>query len=364
MVHDLDKLKAWLDAGHEVNYYVPQCSLGHPPTQTPLTAICSNSKAANVLEIVKFLVERGADVNQRRLDKYEETPLLAACESQEIDVVQYLLEQGADVNVRDNQGRGVLGRARCEVAAFVEDWIAKRTTQRLRVLCLRQVIDSLSSLDQVDSLAVPEELKEEIRSVFWKHRQIVNIHETIQAWIRLLPLEKEHLRQVLISMIEATADNKQCYSKEGFKSKYTTEIYLPRLKIEGGEENIVSKSEEFRYIKSEYVRSAILIVHPKSWTLHLPMHTSFHFVYMETSYYNFVASYKVDGWYSLLTFLKSLDLSKEDAYPFLVFLYGYAIDRPIRITRKDLLFPEILRGNIPVIPAYFTQLAKKWCREK
>ena len=54
------------------------------------------------LNVVKYLVEEGADVNAHVMG--DETPLIRAAWSGHLDVVKYLVEQGADVNksVRDS----------------------------------------------------------------------------------------------------------------------------------------------------------------------------------------------------------------------------------------------------------------------
>ncbi|MGM0509351.1 MAG: ankyrin repeat domain-containing protein [Fusobacteriota bacterium] len=49
------------------------------------------------LEIVKLLVENGADLNGRVA--YGDVPLIKAAEHENIDIMKYLIEQGADVNM-------------------------------------------------------------------------------------------------------------------------------------------------------------------------------------------------------------------------------------------------------------------------
>jgi ankyrin repeat protein len=67
-----------------------------------LWAIASNSD----LEIVKLLVEAGADVNLS--DNRLTTPLMRACRPKDISCVQYLIEKGADISHRDDKGRTAL----------------------------------------------------------------------------------------------------------------------------------------------------------------------------------------------------------------------------------------------------------------
>jgi len=57
---------------------------------------------ATRLELVRLLVEEGADIRAR--DNRHKTPLHVASEKGQTDTVNYLLNQGADVNARDEDG--------------------------------------------------------------------------------------------------------------------------------------------------------------------------------------------------------------------------------------------------------------------
>ena len=59
---------------------------------TPLIAACES----NNYKIVKYLIEKGADVNQENKDGV--TPLMTACFNGNINIVKYLVENGADIN--------------------------------------------------------------------------------------------------------------------------------------------------------------------------------------------------------------------------------------------------------------------------
>lgn len=54
------------------------------------------------LEIVKMIVEKGADLNGRVA--YGDVPLIKAAENGNIDIIRYLLEKGADVNMPNSFG--------------------------------------------------------------------------------------------------------------------------------------------------------------------------------------------------------------------------------------------------------------------
>ena len=54
------------------------------------------------LEVVKYLVAKGADVNA--MHRGGLTPLMTAATRGRLDVVKFLVDKGADVNARGNDG--------------------------------------------------------------------------------------------------------------------------------------------------------------------------------------------------------------------------------------------------------------------
>lgn len=63
----------------------------------------------NKLESVKYLVERGANVNAR--DDYMKTPLHEATRKCNIEMIKFLIEHGSDPGAIDNSGTTPLHRA-------------------------------------------------------------------------------------------------------------------------------------------------------------------------------------------------------------------------------------------------------------
>jgi len=62
------------------------------------------------LEIVKLLIENGADINKS--DNYGQTPLFIACQNGYLEIVKLLIENGADINKSNNNGKTPLFIAR------------------------------------------------------------------------------------------------------------------------------------------------------------------------------------------------------------------------------------------------------------
>ena len=81
-------------------------SLRFPPASVPiklLSAICSNQFTSNAVDKAKALLEKGADINLRRLDIYQDTPLLSAV-GHSWPLCELLLFHGADITAVDNRG--------------------------------------------------------------------------------------------------------------------------------------------------------------------------------------------------------------------------------------------------------------------
>ncbi len=59
------------------------------------------------LEVVKFLLDKGADINVRSWNS-NETPIMSATWSGHAKVIKVFIEKGADVNAVDSKGRTAL----------------------------------------------------------------------------------------------------------------------------------------------------------------------------------------------------------------------------------------------------------------
>ncbi len=68
----------------------------------PLVTACG----ADNMEMVRLLVEHGADVNLKRKEDghWGNTPLIAAIDLRNIQIAKYLIQHGADVNITDGRG--------------------------------------------------------------------------------------------------------------------------------------------------------------------------------------------------------------------------------------------------------------------
>ena len=83
-----------LDAGVNINVW-------DSDGWAPLHIACLHGYA----DLVRLLIEKGADANVRTMNEWVHTPLHIACRYNGVPAVRLLLEKGADPNVRDKDGR-------------------------------------------------------------------------------------------------------------------------------------------------------------------------------------------------------------------------------------------------------------------
>jgi len=104
----LEILKILLDAGANVNGGTKDPSVGSPSEGlTPLMFAAQNARNGDGSILVEFLVARGAEVNAR--NKEGCTPLIKA--GQSFEATNFLLARGAEVNAKTNRGYTALMHA-------------------------------------------------------------------------------------------------------------------------------------------------------------------------------------------------------------------------------------------------------------
>jgi ankyrin repeat protein len=84
--------------------------------------------ARDAADIVKLLIDKGADVNARRADD-RETALMWAAQIADLDLVRLLLKNGADVHAKDCHGKTALRRLVEDGDAGGGFWDANRMAQ-------------------------------------------------------------------------------------------------------------------------------------------------------------------------------------------------------------------------------------------
>jgi len=86
-----------LDAGVNINIW-------DSDGWAPLHIACLHGYA----DLVRLLVEKGADVNVRTMNEWAHTPLHLVCRYSGAPIVRLLLEAGADVNARNKEDKSPL----------------------------------------------------------------------------------------------------------------------------------------------------------------------------------------------------------------------------------------------------------------
>ena len=100
---DLELLQANLKVGNDINAMVPAGALGAGGTPLHIAAM------SNQVEVIEFLLGKGADVNIKAGDENGSTPLQWAAVFGKYEAVKALVETGkADVNARDNNNATAL----------------------------------------------------------------------------------------------------------------------------------------------------------------------------------------------------------------------------------------------------------------
>jgi ankyrin repeat protein len=97
-------IQALLDAGADPN--LPDETDDGLAANAPLAEAASTFFATNRSEMVRLLIQRGANVNQQ--DAEGQTALMRTLSYSDIEVVKILVEENADLNIRDNDGNTVL----------------------------------------------------------------------------------------------------------------------------------------------------------------------------------------------------------------------------------------------------------------
>jgi len=99
---NLKELKVWLSNSNSINFTGQEKHL----QSTLLGWACFNGKT----NIVKWLIELGADVNQPNSKK--ESPIHVCCHLQNQELIELLLDKGARIDIQDSSGKNPIEIAR------------------------------------------------------------------------------------------------------------------------------------------------------------------------------------------------------------------------------------------------------------
>jgi ankyrin repeat protein len=142
-------IEALLDAGADPN--LPDETDDGLAANAPLAEAASTFFATNRSEMVRLLIQRGANVNQQ--DAEGKTALMRTLHYSDIEVVKILVEAKADLDIRDNDGNTVLMMAELGKSTKITNILkqAGATQQGLKEVELLQSIDR-GDVDRVQTL--------------------------------------------------------------------------------------------------------------------------------------------------------------------------------------------------------------------
>ncbi len=109
---NVDALKHWLDAGGDPNAILSRTGFeGCPVLMRVLMNIDEPEGDAPILEMLKLLIERGADVNGNGKESHDDyPPVFWAIIENRVEMVKLLLETGASLDFRTSEGETALSR--------------------------------------------------------------------------------------------------------------------------------------------------------------------------------------------------------------------------------------------------------------
>ena len=142
---DLATVKEIIDAGAKID---KKDIAG----QTPLMYAAE----AGGIEMVKYLVEHGADVNAESGNKGRGTPLIYAAAGNQIEVVMYLLENNADINgvTKSQNETALIWAVASGATGVVKVLVEKGADQGIINKNGNTVTDIAKSLNREDMLAI------------------------------------------------------------------------------------------------------------------------------------------------------------------------------------------------------------------
>ena len=99
--NNFDMVKILVEHGADINYLKKE----YPnKVLNPCLVVASRLKPENG-DIIQFLLENGADINIRDIGEFGDTPLIAALYSDSIQTVKILLQNNPELKIKDKKGK-------------------------------------------------------------------------------------------------------------------------------------------------------------------------------------------------------------------------------------------------------------------
>lgn len=212
-------IQALLDAGANPN--LPDETDDGLPGTSPLMQAASTFFATNRPDMVRLLIQRGANVNQQ--DAEGKTALMHALGYSDLGVITALIEAGADLNIRDRDGNTALMQA-------------EFTGKSKAVNILKQASASQEGLKEVELIqAVERGDVEKIKSLL---QEKINVNLRVGETTALCRAAVKGHHEIAKLLIAAGADVNQRASEGYFNpllyAAYDGNLEVVRVLLEAG----------------------------------------------------------------------------------------------------------------------------------
>jgi len=212
-------IQALLDAGADPN--LPDETDDDLAANSPLMAAASTFFATNRGDMVRLLIQRGADINQQ--DAEGQTALMHALRYSDMDVIETLIRAGADLDIQDNEGNTALMMAELIESTKVANILkqAGASQKGLKEVELLQAVD-LGDVDRVKTLL----------------QENINVNVCIGENTALCKAASKGHHEIAKLLIAAGADVNQRASEGYFNpllhAAYTGNLEVVRVLLEAG----------------------------------------------------------------------------------------------------------------------------------
>lgn len=212
-------IQALLDAGADPN--LPDETDNGLAGNSPLMEAASTFFATNRGDMVRLLIQRGADINQQDADG--RTALMLALGYSDIDVIETLIKAGVDLDIQDNEGNTALMMAEFGKSIKVAN-------------ILKQVGASQKGLKEVELLQAVD--RGDVDKVKILLQENINVNARIGETTALCRAATEGHHEIAKLLIAAGADVNQRASEGHFNpllyAAYYGNLEVVRVLLEAG----------------------------------------------------------------------------------------------------------------------------------
>lgn len=212
-------IQALLNAGADPN--LPDETDDGLAASSPLMQAASTFFATNRRDMVRLLIQRGANLNQQ--DAEGRTALMAALGHSNMDVIETLIEAGVDLDIQDNEGNTVLMMVELDKSTKLANLLKQAGASQKGL----KEVELLQSIEHNDINRVKVLLQEKL-----------NLNARLGETTMLCRATTEGHPEIAQLLIEAGADVNQRASEGYFNpllyAAYRGDLEIVRILLEAG----------------------------------------------------------------------------------------------------------------------------------